>query len=75
MTISHNMTMVSLKSYLDESKIPQGKFADAVGCTQSMISQLLTGRKKPGLDLAYAIERETAGQVPVTSWVNTNEAA
>jgi len=47
--------------------------ADAVGCTQSFLSQVETGLKQPALPLASRLQRETG--LPMTSFLKEPEAA
>lgn len=45
----------------------QAKFAERLGISRSYLSEIETGAKKPALDLAFRIERETGGAVPAKS--------
>jgi DNA-binding XRE family transcriptional regulator len=60
--------MTKLQSYLVQECLRQGDFAALVGATQATISKLASGTARPSLDLAFAIEKATAGAVPVASW-------
>lgn len=64
-----NSAMTRLQSYLDQANLRQSEFAALVGASQATISKLARGAVQPGLDLAVAIERATAGAVLATSWV------
>lgn len=60
--------MTKLASYLDRADIRQADFAARVGASQGAISRLSQGKYAPSMKLAVAIERETNGEVPVSSW-------
>ena len=47
----------------------QREFARAIRITDSYLSQLLSGVRRPGLPTAVRLEAETG--VPVASWVDT----
>jgi hypothetical protein len=48
--------------------------SERLECTQGAISFLLTGARKPGLELAHRIQRETAdwvgGPILATEWLD-----
>ena len=46
----------------------QLEFARAVDCSESHLSTLRSGKKRPSLDLAARIERASNGAVPMGSW-------
>lgn len=60
----------ALDAYLKSAAILDADFAPMIGRDRSMVSKLRRGRVRPTLDLADAIERATAGQVPIRSWLN-----
>lgn len=62
-----------LASYLEKSRRSYSDFARAVGADRSQIYRCATGERRPGLELAIAIERETAGAVPAASWADLPE--
>lgn len=49
--------------------LPQAEVAALLGMSRPYLTQLLSGAKKPGLDLAVKIERLTNGAVPASAWV------
>lgn len=57
-----------LAKYIERSRLKQCELADLIGITDSYLSQLLSGRRSPGLSNALKIEAETG--VPVESWVD-----
>lgn len=58
-----------LATYLAKPNAPSiGEFAAKVGADRTRIHRCMKGERRPGLDLAIAIERETKGEVPVESW-------
>ena len=67
--------MMSLATYLAAEGIPQGKFAERLGVDQATVSRLARRRMRPSLALAVLIERETAGAVLASSWIEEDTAA
>ncbi|MDB6454472.1 helix-turn-helix domain-containing protein [Falsirhodobacter sp. 20TX0035] len=61
--------MIELSRYLDENGLSQRAFAALIGCSPSYLSEILKGSKRPGLELAVAIQRETARLITVEMWV------
>ena len=66
--------MTKLTTYLSETSTSQAKLSEALGISRSHMSLLVSGERKPGLDLAVAIERATDGAVPASSWVDEPQA-
>lgn len=62
--------MTPLREYLTSQKISQAEFAARMGVSKGYMSELVAGRKAPGLDLAVKIEDETRFSVTVRSWVS-----
>lgn len=62
------VTASPLSRFLAEREMTQVKFAALSGVPQCQVSAYLSGRRKPGRENALAIERATAGAVPVSSW-------
>lgn len=58
-----------LGAYLRKHGIEQGEFARLSGLPQPMISMWLSGKRSPGLESAFAIEKATGGEVPASAWV------
>lgn len=58
-----------LAAYLRRSRLKQNELADMVGVSAPYLSQIVRGRRKPGLDMALRIEQVTG--VPVDSWAAT----
>lgn len=57
-----------LRAWIDRSNFEnQEKAAKALGYTAGFLSQLLTGERKPSLEVALDLWEKTG--VPVTSWV------
>jgi len=54
---------MKLNEYLKNQKIGVSVFADRVGCSQSYISLLCYGRRRPSPDIAIKIEQATCGHV------------
>ncbi|MGA0540703.1 helix-turn-helix domain-containing protein [Neotabrizicola sp. VNH66] len=60
--------MTQLRSYIDKTGIRQAALAGALGISKGYMSELVSGDKSPGRELAVKIERATFGAVPVQSW-------
>lgn len=63
--------MEHLQRYLASSGDRQSALAARLDITRGYMSELVSGRKLPSLPLAFRIERETAGAVPVSAWDET----
>lgn len=61
--------MEKLAKYLQETGVSQRSLAVELGVDASIISKLLSGATRPGLDLAIRIQRLTGGNVPAECWV------
>lgn len=66
--------MSTLSDYLKSNQILQQDFARRIGATQATVSRLAKHAMMPSLTLAVAIERETNGAVPASSWVSVDES-
>ncbi|MCB5412161.1 helix-turn-helix domain-containing protein [Pseudogemmobacter faecipullorum] len=66
--------MEHLATYLNKHRLAQRSFAERVGCSPSFLSDLLAGRRVPGLSLAVRMERATGGEVKAVHWVPDVEA-
>lgn len=64
--------MQKLNEYLSGKK--HGDFAKTLGISGAYLSQILSGKRRPAIDLAFLIERETGGKVPARSWVKRDAA-
>lgn len=58
-----------LREWLDRSRKQQKELARALGVSDGYLSQILSGLRRPKLELLMAIEVETG--VPVESWADT----
>lgn len=61
--------MSILRDYLSSARVNRKDFADRIGVHQSVLSRFCSELARPGLDTAFAIERETEGQVPAAYWL------
>jgi DNA-binding XRE family transcriptional regulator len=59
---------MTLGDYLKERHITREKFAEMVGVSRQTVQTWLSGGK-PGLNLAFVIDKKTGGMVPADSWV------
>jgi DNA-binding transcriptional regulator YdaS (Cro superfamily) len=60
--------MTLLANYLADHGLTQRAFAKLIDAPPPQISMWLSGRRRPGLDYALAIEQVTEGAVPAKSW-------
>lgn len=58
-----------LAQFIQKSEYTQASFAARLGISASYMSDIINGKKRPSLDLAFEIERETEGFVPASTWV------
>lgn len=65
--------MENLASYLDTRGISQREFARLLDVDPSIVSRLVHGQMRPGLELAFRIERLTKGRIKAASWVPADE--
>lgn len=56
-----------LRQWLQRSKLKQGEAAGLLGFDRSYLSQILGGKRQPGLASAIKIERVSG--VPVEAWL------
>lgn len=66
---------MTLKEWLDANAKRQTDVAIELGCAQSQISRILTGKSRPGSELAFAIEEMTGGKVTARSLLLADLAA
>lgn len=57
-----------LAAYLKRSRRTYAEFARAVDADRSQIYRCAKSLRRPGLELALRIERESGGAVPASSW-------
>jgi transcriptional regulator with XRE-family HTH domain len=62
--------MEKLATHLKAAGIKRNAFAKSVGISAPHLTHILTGIKRPSLDLAFRIEAETNGIVPASCWVS-----
>lgn len=63
-----NKKTLTLKEYFKKYGLIQNCFADRVGASPAALNRILKQGYAPSLKLALAIEKETKGEVPITSW-------
>jgi DNA-binding transcriptional regulator YdaS (Cro superfamily) len=51
--------MKALKGYLDKTGLTQRQFADLIGCSQSLVSQWISGDIQMTNDWALEVEKRT----------------
>lgn len=55
--------------HMDASGLSRTEWAKRLGVSKSYLSQLASGQKRPSLDMAVRIERETDGAVRPCDWI------
>ena len=63
--------MKTLKQYLKDRR--KSDFTRKIGVRPDVLSQYLSGYRRPGFDRMVKIEIETGGEVSVGSWVRAQE--
>jgi DNA-binding transcriptional regulator YdaS (Cro superfamily) len=67
--------MMTLSTYLAATGTKQVDLAARLGIKPAHMSLIVNGDRRPSLDIAVGIERETGGQVPASSWVSSEREA
>lgn len=65
--------MEQLITHIKAAGLSRKDFAKSVGISAPYLTQILTGVKRPSLDLAFRIQDTTAGAVPAACWVSHHE--
>lgn len=60
--------MSALAEYRTARNLSQRELAKILGTSQSIVCRIERGDIRPGLDLAFKIERVTGGAVQAASW-------
>lgn len=58
-----------LAKFISESGKNRSAWAVMLGISRSYLSEILSGNRRPSLELAVSIERKTNGAVPASSWI------
>lgn len=61
--------------FIRTSGLTRSQWADRLSISRSYLSDILNGNKRPSLELAVMIERETGGRVTAVSWIAANPPA
>jgi transcriptional regulator with XRE-family HTH domain len=64
---THRTGREQLAQWIERSKLTQVETARRIGIDPTQLSQILTGKRRPGLDNAVRIERATG--IVVEAWV------
>lgn len=54
---------------MDRKKVSDADLSAKIGRDRSIVSRIPRGKMLPSLEIAAAIERATAGKVPMKCWV------
>lgn len=57
-----------LRTFLASESMSQRDFAEKVGCKQSIISRIVSGTVRPGIDLACQIQLATGDKLGPADW-------
>ena len=74
-TLCNVAGMENLSHYAKETGLSQRELAKRLGVDPSIVSRLLNGQMRPGLELAVRIQRLTDGRVAASSWVDNSETS
>lgn len=66
--------MSKLSTYLAEEGISGRAFAKRIGVHPSVVSKLQAEKIRASIQLAFKIEAETGGKIPVAHWLNVTPA-
>lgn len=59
-----------LRRWLDLEGLSQRALAERLGCSESLLWAWMSGRRRPSLDYAAAIDRISLGRVPMATWAH-----
>ena len=68
MLIIGRMAHNPLAGWLAARNIRPIDLARKLGVSPAQVSEWMHGKRRPGIDNAYAIEEATEGEVPVSAW-------
>lgn len=66
---------MTLHDWLAKTGTTQLEFSEKSGIPQPLVSRYASGKGRPHLENALAIERATDGKVPVESWAKKTKRA
>jgi transcriptional regulator with XRE-family HTH domain len=66
---------MTLHDWLEKTGTTQLEFSEKSGIPQPLVSRYASGKSRPHVENALAIERATDGKVPVESWAKKKRAA
>jgi transcriptional regulator with XRE-family HTH domain len=64
-TFAMSKRYLNLRTYFDAEAVTQAEFAASIGLSAPMLSQIVTGNRRPSLEVALKIAK--AANVPVES--------
>ena len=64
---------MKLREYLEENGLRHNFVANKIGCSQAMLTNIITGQRMPNLMLALQIQYFTKGQVNPEDWIPEEE--
>jgi transcriptional regulator with XRE-family HTH domain len=57
-----------LAGWIDSSGMTRREVAERLGLAETSLNRLCRGDRRPGFELAFAIEKMTKGKVPAAFW-------
>lgn len=66
---------MNLREYIDTSGVRQSVLAEKASCSQALISQICTGKRRPSPDIAKSISEATGGKVTAMELLYPNDEA
>lgn len=63
------VNMRKLIEFLDKNNLSQAQFAKIIGTSNYTLSNIIRNLRRPTLELAYSIEKNTFGKVKMKDWL------
>ena len=67
--------MTKLKQWMTSNGVREWQVAEVLGVERSTINLIKNGKRTPSLTYAYAIEKFTKGDVPLSCWIKDEQDA
>lgn len=66
-----SVEVVDLRTWLLATGTTQAEFAQRIGVGQPFLSKLMNRKNMPSIDVAWAIECATGGEIPMQHWMES----
>lgn len=60
--------MDTLSDFIRDAQMTRSQFAERVGISAPYLSQIMSGSRRPSIDVAFRIAEATRNSVPVDAW-------